>query len=828
MENILLKLRNNHKKLINTSIDEIIDILSDLGNYFKQTKIKQELLSKLPDISGFSKKMCEAGIDVLCELLSKESLENRINKELGNKYILDDFQLSNIKNLKKRATPLGIILHIAPSNVFLGIADSIIMAIITKNSSIVKLSNKDTFFPHFLKKALENIDKKHILSDNLELIYLPHNDKRLDYLCQNCNGILFWGGLNAMNFYKKKSGDFTRLILNGPRYSIMLVEESILNTNDYELIAKDSVLWEQAACSSPQVIYIIGNLERFANKLSKALKEILKKYPPGKINIDEKIEILKEREYGRIKAIENNEKPLFSYENPDFSLIKLYDDKLRISPNHRTIFLKKINGIKHFYDIIEPFSDYLQTLGIKLSAKKEAKFYNILPLTGFYRSVPLGKMTTGIEGAPHDGRYILQDLINWQTIELDSYKRLNEILLYAKNNSKYYKKIIPESLKIEDIPLLTREIMIKNSPPKSNNILTQKCKKGFYFCSGGTTGNPKYSFYTNEDFRESTNILTTIFKEAGLDSKDIVANIFIAGNLWTSFLVVNQALMNLGCINLPISGNSRIKDIVNYIIKFEATVIVGLPSLIISIAEYIIENNIKHNIKKIFYGGEHFTETAKEFLIKKLNINILKSAGYAVVDAGPIGLQCKYLSGSLHHPIDEYNFVEIVDNNGKNLSYNQIGEIVVTNLSKKLMPIIRFKTGDLGKWINKKCKCGRERVFELLGRCDDMLVIAGINLLFNDVSRALSKIKGISNIFQLVVETDKHREKLTIVIETKEKLKKDKLLKNITEILKKEADNIYFSIKQGLLNFDINLVNPGTIRRNPRTGKIRKIIDLRH
>jgi len=829
MQDLIAKLKKSHKKLLNTSIYEIAEIIDNLGKYFLKEDVKKELLAVLPEITGFSYEMCESGIVALSNIFSKQSVLHRIEGELGNCDYSDDFLMEKNYLFKKRATPLGIVFHIAPSNVFLGIADSILMAMITKNSSIVKLSGKDTFFPEYLKNALGKIDKKSILYDNLELVYFSHEDERLINICNQTDAILFWGGLEAMDFYRKNAGSFTKLILNGPRYSLAFIEEKSMCQKDYHNLAKDCIFWEQAACSSPQAICVLGDVEKVADNLKQEIKELLKLYPAGKLDIDEKIEILKEREEGRIKAIENNEEPLFSPSNTDFTLIKLYNEDLRISPSHRTLFLKSVKNINEFIKLTGIYKNYLQTIGIKLSIQNEQKFYEKFKTTGFYRAVPLGSMTSGVEGAPHDGKYLLQELINWQVIEVNNLKRLENILYFAKNKSAYYKKIIPDSLNLKEIPLLTRELLLENSPPKSNKILTGKVENGFYFCSGGSTGNPKYSFYSNEDFDESCKVLSNIFLSAGINKEDIIANIFIAGNLWTSFLVVNEAIKSIGCINLPVSGSSRVEDMASYVNKFKATAIIGLPSLIMSLCEYIYKNKIKHNVKKILYGGEHFSKEAIRFLTEDFGADFVKSAGYAMVDAGPVGIQCEYLDGGFHHPCDEYNFIEIIDENGNEVSEGEKGEIIVTNISRKLMPIIRFKTGDLGRWIktDKVCKCGRKRVFELLGRCDDVLIIAGMILLFDDVSKALGKVKQLSKIFQLVAEDDGIKEKLTIRVETDKKVDELKTFEEIKESLKNEADNIYFSMKQGLLNLNVEFLKTGEIERNPRTGKIRQLIDLR-
>lgn len=851
MNDIFIRLQQNQKKLAELPVFKIIEILGKTGEYFKHSTIQKELLKYLPQITGFSYNMCKLGVNELINILTPHNLIQRLTGEFGNLEVLDKFYPDKTCGLLKKVQSLGVILHIAPGNVFLGIIDSIIMSFITKNASLVKLSSRDTFTPGYFAKILNKTDDTGVLSSCLDFIETAHSSNKLKELCAKADGILFWGGETALKFYKSHAGEHTRLIANGPRYSFAVIQEEILSEKDYKALSHDIIMWEQLACSSPQIIYVLGNLEKFAEKLNKALTESIAQGYAGEISFDEKVEILKERESNRIKAIEHGEQSLFTYDNPDFSLIKLYKDNIKMSPGHRTVFLKNINKPEDVVRCITEFKPYLQTAGIKVSQAKTEALIQDLSCVGVLRIMPLGQMALPVWGSPHDGEYLLTKLVNFVTYYQSDEEKLIEICDFASKHSPYYQKIIPENPDFASIPLLDRKMITQISPPISKEILTDKVNTGFYFCSGGTSGNPKYSFYTNEDFELSTDILADIYKQAGINSNDIVANLFIAGNLWTSFLVVNSALQKIGCINLPIGGNSRICDIAKYLIQFKPNTIVGLPSIIISLAQYIYEQKNNISIEKILYGGEHLSLPAQDFLKQTLKVKSIHSAGYAIVEAGPVGVQCKYLSGSLHHAILNYNHIEFIKDN-KPVKDGEKGEIVVTNLKRKLMPVIRFRTGDLGRKLPEvKCTCGNSNfIFELLGRCDDMLVIGGINLQLPDIARAISRVKELLPVFQLIARTDGYKEKLIIRVETGSCKIMDSTLRHtstnsVTECiaglptneqnvkirllsaLESEAENLYFSFSKGLINIEIELLESGKIERNVRTGKIKKVIDMR-
>ncbi|MBI3038598.1 CoF synthetase, partial [bacterium] len=181
------------------------------------------------------------------------------------------------------------------------------------------------------------------------------------------------------------------------------------------------------------------------------------------------------------------------------------------------------------------------------------------------------------------------------------------------------------------------------------------------YASGGTTGDAKYTFYSNEEYRNATDVLAFIYREAGIVEQDIVGNLFVAGNLWTSFNVAGRALENIGCLQLPIGGTTSFENMIKYLETFQVTALVGLPSIMVKLAEEVKSRKSSLRISKILYGGEHLRPATIAYLKGILGCTIVRSAGYACVDTGPIGFQCAFLPGTLHHVLNDYQIVEILN-----------------------------------------------------------------------------------------------------------------------------------------------------------------------
>ncbi len=92
---------------------------------------------------------------------------------------------------------------------------------------------------------------------------------------------------------------------------------------------------------------------------------------------------------------------------------------------------------------------------------------------------------------------------------------------------------------------------------------------------------------------------------------------------------------------------------------------------------------------------------------------------------------------------------------GKPVEDGQQGEVVFTSLTRKAIPIIRFRTGDLTRVLSRgKCDCGRTslRLDRIAGRLDDMLIVKGVNFFPKQVEQALMEIPGVLSHYQIIIE----------------------------------------------------------------------------
>ena len=414
-------------------------------------------------------------------------------------------------------------------------------------------------------------------------------------------------------------------------------------------------------------------------------------------------------------------------------------------------------------------------------------------------------------------------------------KKLRKIIFYAKEKSEFYRAQIPlvelNNLdRLSEIPILTGATLRREASKKNCSLLTSKRTNCYVFASGGTTGTSKYIYRTPQENEVNARYLAKGLKLSGLVEKDCVLNLLSAGDLWAGMIVFNKVLEKVGVTILPVGNSSNFEHIIKNIDFFKVTAILGIPTQIISLANYIQQQKLKIAIPKIVTGGEHLYPSAKEYLKRILQVERFISTGYTSSETGAIGYQCSYCQDNLFHLHSDLQHLEIVDlKNHQPVRGNEIGAIVVTNLHRKLMPIIRYAVGDIGYFRDEKCPCGsQDRRFELLGRCDDKVRLGTSHLSSSDIAYCISTIPELSLHFQIEIRLKQNIDLPIVIVEALnaefdvESLQQ-KLVQNIIDLpdISEEINNLLMHVPM------IKIVPPDTIPRNKRTGKISRINDLR-
>jgi len=173
---------------------------------------------------------------------------------------------------------------------------------------------------------------------------------------------------------------------------------------------------------------------------------------------------------------------------------------------------------------------------------------------------------------------------------------------------------------------------------------------------------------------------------------------------------------------------------------------------------------------------------------------------------------------------EDHFLPEIIDpETGDVLSEGETGELVLTCLTKKAFPVIRFRTRDIVRLNYERCNCGRTlvRMDRVAGRSDDMLIIRGVNVFPSQVESVLVGIEEAEPHYQLIVRKEGPMDTLEVQVEVSQRLFSDEI-KELNRVERKIAHEINSMLG---IQVKVSLVQPKSIERS--MGKAKRVIDLR-
>ena len=282
-----------------------------------------------------------------------------------------------------------------------------------------------------------------------------------------------------------------------------------------------------------------------------------------------------------------------------------------------------------------------------------------------------------------------------------------EIVKYAYQNINFYKKnyaeILGNTTNLNDnifktLPILDKHNVIQNYDDIIDTHIIKRDIKAL--TTSGTSGKPirinwlnsdyiKSNFYTWNLRRKWYNIFPSdkfcTFHSSLTDGKSsVIQDVLLYGN---------GRILSFGRY---LYSEQILKKYVSLMQKFKPKWILGQPSVIYILAQYIKNNNISINsIRYIELNGEYVDNSILNAIREVFNVPV--SNLYGAVEFNGIALTCPH--GNMH----------IINNNVyvENIKKDSISQIIVTGLVNRYMPLIRYNIGDVGTVTSsRRCNCG--------------------------------------------------------------------------------------------------------------------------
>ena len=225
--------------------------------------------------------------------------------------------------------------------------------------------------------------------------------------------------------------------------------------------------------------------------------------------------------------------------------------------------------------------------------------------------------------------------------------------------------------------------------------------------SSGTTGKRKILAYTQKDVDTFALQMARCYELAGLTTEDRM-QIAVGYGLWTAGAGFQLGSERFGALTIPV-GPGNLDMQLQLLVDMQTTCIGCTSSMALLLAEEVERHNLRDKIalKKIIFGSEPHSLKMRQSFTEKLGLEASYDIAGMTEMYGPgTGLNCEVGEG-IHYWADLF-YIEIIDPHTlQPVPEGEVGEMVVTSLSKEAVPLIRYRTHDLSRLIPEPCPCGR-------------------------------------------------------------------------------------------------------------------------
>lgn len=410
--------------------------------------------------------------------------------------------------------------------------------------------------------------------------------------------------------------------------------------------------------------------------------------------------------------------------------------------------------------------------------------------------------------------------------------KLKDQVAYTYSRVGYYRELMdemgvsPDDIRtLDDITLLPftdKEALRKTFPFGMFAVPMDDIVE--LHASSGTTGQPIVVGYTKEDMDMWSECIARLVQMAGVVPSDLAQMAFGYG-MFTGGFGLHYGLQRLGCAMIP-AGSGNTERHIKMIEDYGTTVLIATPSYAMHICE--VGEKLGYDWKRStlrvgLFGGEPCPPNLKSEIESRMDIICTDNYGLTEVVGPGVSGECLAHRDQQHIAEDHFLWEIIDPDTGERLSEGEFGELVLTPLDKRGIPVLRYRTHDLTRITTERCECGRTiaRMDKVRSRSDDMLIIRGTNVFPSQIEDILGSIDEVTPHYHIIVETIDGMDSLTVETEIRPEAFTDSF-EEMSDIRKSIEDKLKGTL---LVAVKVKLVEPGGVERTQ--GKAKHVTDLR-
>ncbi|RST08831.1 hypothetical protein EF910_00930 [Streptomyces sp. WAC07149] len=753
-------------------------------------------------------------------LLDRRELTRKLRRELGGATPGRLDRADPRETVYEAWAPVGLVAHIAPGNAATVAPLSIVEGLLAGNVNVLKTSSADSLFTQHLMAELAAFDPGGALAARVIVLRFPSSRQEwLRQMCAPADAVAVWGGEGAVEGVAAHVPAGCRLVEWGHRISFAyLTADAWSDAGTLDALAADVCLHEQQACSSPQVVYLDTGDEGEVFAFAERFAAVLAARPPAATDAalaaPDPAEAAEVTTTELVARLEEHLGLTRVFAAPDGSWRVMADTRspLTASPLHRSVWVKPLPR-ERLIATLRPMRRYLQTAGLAGSTTDIAELSRTVLAAGVTRVTPVGAMLESYAGEPHDGVYALQRYSRRVAVQADPARFATTACLDDLARPVVLPPPAGPLLGKEDVQAPAREL--------------GRADAELYFRSGGSTGAPALSVFSYDDYDTQMHAAARGLLAAGYDPVgDRTANLFYCGGMYGSFISFFSVLERLGGVQLPLSAGPDHRATAQALVDHGADTLFGMPSYLWQLLHAEADALRAYGgLRKVFYGGEHFTEEQRHTLREEFGIETIRSITYGSTDLGPLGYQCTESSGGVHHLHADLHTMEIVDlAEDRPVAPGETGRLVFSTHARRGQQLGRYLIGDLGREVPGRCPCGRHAPrFELMGRTGDVMRVATYFLNHRRFLALAGEQGGLRGELQIRLDRTEARERLTVRVEQTPSTDPERL----REVFLTGYPELRSAVSECLLDLVVEPVAGPSLHRSPTSGKLLAVVDAR-
>ncbi len=348
----------------------------------------------------------------------------------------------------------------------------------------------------------------------------------------------------------------------------------------------------------------------------------------------------------------------------------------------------------------------------------------------------------------------------WSREKIEAFQeiRLKEALEYVARNSPFYQRYFREAgvsitdvanlADLQKLPFTTKEHLQQFN---GEFLCVPPQKVVDYATTSGTSGSPVTFALTDADLERLAYNEAVSFACSGVEKGDVVQLMTTMDRQFMAGLAYFLGLRKLGATVVRVgAGIPELQW--DAIQRYRPGFLITVPSFLIKMIEYAETNGIDYRnsgirgaicIGEPLRNSDFSPNNISAKIREKWDIRLFST--YASTEMSTAFAECELQQGGHHHP--DLIIVEVVDEEGRQVSDGESGELVVTTLGVEAMPLVRFKTGDIVQVFHEPCECGRNslRIGPVIGRKQQMIKYKGTTLYPPAMNNLLNGFDEIRN-----------------------------------------------------------------------------------